>query len=198
LALVENYLGYASARRRWDWVAYDTLLTALQGEYGGSDPSDAYRRYVTAGLKQPIASPFDGAWQGLVVGCPEFLREVKSRVTTSPERVRDPLISPQRLAPLDRQAVYDIVLKYYGRPAEALSQSGTRDRMRAVAAYLARRWSDVTLAELARDLGLSRPDSVPNLTRRVQREWPSSSQLRADLKTIEDLLRTVRETKNKV
>ena len=56
-----SYPGYASARRRLDWVAYDTLLAALQGEYGGSDPSDAYRHYVTAGLRQPIASPLEGA-----------------------------------------------------------------------------------------------------------------------------------------
>ena len=193
-----TYPGYASKRRRLDWVAYDTLLAALQGEYGGSDPADAYRRDVTAGLEQPMASPLAGAWQGLVVGSSEFLREIKSRVSGSPQPPRDPLISPQRMAPLDRRAVYEIVLQYYGRPGEALSRSGSRDRMRAVAAYLARRWSDVTLAELARDLGLSRPDSVPNLTRRVERELVSSTGLRTELKAIENLLQAERETKNKV
>ena len=81
--------------------------------------------------------------------------------------------------------------------APALSQSGARDWTRAVAAYLARRWSDVTLTELARDLKLSRPDSVPNLTRRVERGRESSSGLRTDLHAIEDLLRTERETTNK-
>ena len=73
-----------------------------------------------------------------------------------------------------------------------------RDWTRPVTAYLARRWSDVTLAELAQDLGLSRPDSVPNLTRRVERERESSTQLQADIHAIEDLLRVAKETKNKV
>ena len=189
-----SYPGYASARRRLDWVAYDALLAALQGEFGGSDPSGAYRRYVTAGLKDPVASPFDAAWQGLVLGSEQFLRDVKSRLTTSV----DPLISRKRLAPLDRQAVYATVHRYYERPAEALVLRGARDWTRAVSAYLARRWSDATLGEFARDLGLSRPDSVPNLTQRVERERESSTQLQADLHAIEDLLRGVRETKNKV
>jgi hypothetical protein len=79
-----------------------------------------------------------------------------------------------------------------------LGRCGSRDGTRAVAAYLARRWSDVTLGERARDLGLSRADSVPNLTRRVERERASSSRLRTDLNAIEDLLRMERETKNKV
>ena len=193
-----SYPGYASARRRVDWVAYDTLLAALQGEYGGTDLSGTYRRYVTAGLKNPVASPFDSAWQELVLGSAEFLRDVKARLTASPIPARERLISLQRLAPLDRQTVYATVLNYYERPAEALGWRGTRDWTRAVTAYLARRWSDVTLAELARDLGLSRPDSVPNLTRRVERERQSSARLQADLQAIEDLLRLAKETKNKV
>jgi len=63
-----------------------------------------------------------------------------------------------------------------------------------VAAYLARRCTDATLRDVAADLGLSRADSVPNLTRRVERELPSSTTLRADLRAIEDLLE---KTKNK-
>jgi putative transposase len=183
-----SYPGYSSMRRRLDWVAYDALLAALQGEYGGSDPSGAYRRYVTVGLKEPVASPFDAAWQGLVVGSPEFLRDVKSRLTATPTTSRAALIAPQRLAPLDRQTVYAIVLRYYDRPAESLETCGSRDWTRAVTAYLARRWSDATLVELARDLGLSRPDCVPNLTRRVERGRGTSAQLQADLHAIEDLL----------
>ena len=191
-----SYPGYASARRRLDWVAYDTLRAALQGEYGGSDPSAADRRSVTAGLKGPVASPFDSAWQGLVLGSQEFLGDVKSRLRSSPTPARDPLISPQRLAPLDRQVVYETVLSYSQRPGEDLGRCGSRDRTRAVAAYLARRWRDVTVGELARDLGWSRAESVPNRTRRVERERESSSGLRTDLNAIEDLLRMARETKN--
>jgi hypothetical protein len=178
-----------------DWVAYDTLLTALQAEYGGTDPSGTYRRYVTAGLSEPVVSPFSSAWQGLVVGSEEFLGQVKSRLS----ELRSPseAISPKRLAGLDRKTVYEAVLRYYGRPDEALGRRGDRDWTRAVAAYLARRCTDAALREVAVDLGLSRADSVPNLTRRVERELPTSAMRRADLRAIEDLLHVEAKTKNK-
>ncbi len=59
-----SYRGYDSRRRRLDWVAYETLLAAMQGDFGGTDPASTYRRFVTAGLAEPIASPFSSAWQG--------------------------------------------------------------------------------------------------------------------------------------
>jgi len=191
-----SYPGYLSRRRRVDWVAYDALLAALQGEYGGTDPSGDYRRYVTAGLKEPVISPFESAWQGLVIGSQKFQREVKAILTAS--RPEGPVISPKRLAPLDKQTVYETVLRYYQRPSDTLGRRGDRTWCRAVAAYLARRWTDAKLRELAVDLGLSRPDSVPNLTRRIERMLESSAALRADLRTIEDLFRDGAKTKNKV
>jgi chromosomal replication initiation ATPase DnaA len=106
------------------------------------------------------------------------------------------VISPKRLAPLDRQTVYQTVLSYYQRPSDTLTRRGDRAWCRAVAAYLARRWTDATLRELAKDLGLSRPDSVPNLTRRIEHELGRSTALQADLRTIEDLLREQAKTKN--
>ena len=84
-----------------------------------------------------------------------------------------------------------------GRPVDILGRRGDRDWSRAVAAYLARRWTDAPLREIAPQLGLSRADSVPNLTRRVERELPRSAALRADLRAIEDRLRPGPKTKNK-
>jgi hypothetical protein len=84
-----------------------------------------------------------------------------------------------------------------GRPVDILGRRGDRDWSRAVAAYLARRWTDAPLREIAPELGLSRADSVPNLTRRVERELPRSAALRADLRAIEDRLRPGPKTKNK-
>ena len=190
-----SYRGYDSKRRRLDWVAYDTLLTALQAEYGGVDPSGAYRRYVTAGLAEPVVSPFKAAWQGLVIGGEEFRGQIKSWLAAAGSSSET--MSPKHLAGFDRKTVYKAVLKHYQRPNEALARSGDRDWARAMAAYLARRFTDASLRELAADLGLSRADSVPNLTRRVERALPTSSALRADLRAIEKLLRTESKTKNK-
>jgi putative transposase len=52
-----SYPGYARPRRRRDWVWYDEFLSAWDGAWGGRDPASSYRRFVTAGVKQPPPSP---------------------------------------------------------------------------------------------------------------------------------------------
>ena len=49
---------YVRARRRYPWVAHEALLAAWQGENGGADPAAAYRRFVSAGVRQAPESPF--------------------------------------------------------------------------------------------------------------------------------------------
>ena len=102
---------------------------------------------------------------------------------------------PRRLAGLDRAAVYDAVLRQHGRSADALMRRGARDPCRGLAAYLARRSTDATLREVAKGLGLSRPDSVPNLTRRIEKALATSPGLRDDLRAIEESLRASEKTK---
>jgi REP element-mobilizing transposase RayT len=181
-----SYAGHDSRRRRLDWIAYDTLLSAVPSEFGGMDPASAYRRYVTSSLSEPVASPLGSAWRGLVVGSEPFVRQVKARLAASPSTAHG--IPPKQLSLLDRQQVYEAVLEHYGRPPEALSQRGARDRCRGVAAYLARRLTGTTLRELANDLGLSRPDSVPNLTRRIDRDLRDIRALAKDIRAIEKAL----------
>ena len=55
---------------------------------------------------------------------------------------------------------------------------------RAVAAWLCRRHREATLGELAEWLGLSRADSVPNLTRRFQARLKAHPQLLNDVEGI--------------
>jgi chromosomal replication initiation ATPase DnaA len=108
-----------------------------------------------------------------VIGSEEFVGQVKTRLTGSNSATG--AISPRRLAGLDRKTIYKAVLSYHERPDEALGKRGDRDWPRAVAAYLARQFTDASLKELAADLGLTRTDSVPNLTRRVERELPATA-----------------------
>ena len=56
-----SYPGYADRRRRLEWVGHDELLKCWAGEFGGSDPAAAYRRYVTAGLTVPPPCPWSSA-----------------------------------------------------------------------------------------------------------------------------------------
>jgi hypothetical protein len=49
--------------------------------------------------------------------------------------------------------------------------------------------SDSTLAELAERFGLSRPDSVPNLTRRIDAHWKRPGPITESIHEILDSLR---------
>ena len=68
--------------------------------------------------------------------------------------------------------------------ATALSRRHDPHLARAVAAWLCRRHTEASLRELAEWLGLSRADSVPNLTRRLVARLRASPRLAGDLAEI--------------
>ena len=78
----------------------------------------------------------------------------------------------------------------------ALAHRGDPHIARAVAAWLCRRHSEDPFRELAPRLGLSRADSVPNLTRRMDARLQARSQRADELQQI--MARIEPETKNQV
>jgi len=97
---------------------------------------------------------------------------------------------------VDVESVFVAATDYFDVALAILSLRGDAHIARAVAAWLARPLTTATLRELAGPLGLGRPESVSNLTRRVDRDMAKSSQLGKDLRTLE--LQIARKTKNKV
>jgi hypothetical protein len=81
--------------------------------------------------------------------------------------------------PLSR--ITEVVCAFYQVEPTELSQRGSRHPARAGLVYLGRRLALATNAELATVLGLSRAESVPNLTRRFN-DWLST-----DAKTCKQL-----------
>jgi hypothetical protein len=73
--------------------------------------------------------------------------------------------------------IFAAVTSFYGLDDAALSRRHDPDVDRAVAAWLCRRHTEASLRELAAELGLSRPDSVPNLTRRIETRLKASPEL---------------------
>ena len=59
--------GYFRRRDRLEWVAYESLLSAWAGEFGGTEPEASYRRFVSAGAGQS-ASCRRGPRRGMA-GC---------------------------------------------------------------------------------------------------------------------------------
>ena len=188
-----SYPGYADKRKRLSWVAYDVLLDAWRGGSGGSHPAAAYRRYVQQGLKTPPENPFQKAAHGWLLGGQGFVDTV-GKAMKSP-RFADEVPRARALGSVDMESVFAAVAHHYQVDPEIFSMRGDGHLARAVAAWLARRLTNATLRELSVPLGLGRPESVSNLTRRVDRDLAKNTKLQKELHAIE--LRILRKTKNK-
>jgi REP element-mobilizing transposase RayT len=181
-----SYPGYARAPRRRDWVAYDDLLAAWDGACGGPDPGEAYRRFVTAGLADPPPSPVSGARRGWILGSESFVEDLRRVVGNAPPRERRS--ETRGLLSLDLGRVCQVVSSSYGVEASELSRRGSRHPARAALAYLARRYTSATNGALVPVLGVSRAESVPNLTRRFATWLQVDASAREHLGRMEQML----------
>jgi len=200
-----SYPGYARQRDRVEWVDYDGLLSAWQGEAGGTDPARAYRRFVEAGMKCPPEHPFRSAAFGWILGCDEFVDRLRHRVTG---KTALPAVPQQRqLVSCTVEQVLEGVAEFYGvsRASFTVRRGATA---RAVAAWLARRMTTATSRELAAEFGLSHGGSVSNLTRKVEQQRMESPEFRRQLQRLQERVADVtcaelnrtaagRKTKNK-
>ena len=181
-----SYPGYAEPSRRLPWVDYDRVLEARRGEFGGDDPAMSYRRFVEAGLADPPPSPFREAFDGWALGSRRFVERLMSLV--GPQTSDPPRPEAGRLSGLDLDRVLAAVVEFYGLEPGSLGRRGDGHVARAVAAWLARRHTEATLRELAPRLGLSRADSVPNLTRKLEARLRDAPALADDLRRISQIL----------
>jgi putative transposase len=181
-----SYPGYAHCARRLEWLAYDDLLASWTGALGGSDPAGAYRRYVTRGLSDPPESPWKDAYHGWVLGSGAFIERVKAMVRGELPRERRRESRLMLSVPLSR--IIEVVCAFYEIEPTELRLRGSRHPARAGLVYLARSHSLATNAELAAVLGLSRAESVPNLTRRFSDWLSTDAKIRKQLRDLEELL----------
>ncbi len=132
------------------------------------------------------ANPFQSAAHGWLLGSEKFIERM--RALLSEPRNRDEVPAARRLASLDAATVLAAVARYYGVGQDRFQVCRSGQLGRDVAAWLARRLSSATLRELAPAFGLSHPDSLNNLVRRVDRALAESSRLRRDIEMIQRIL----------
>jgi putative transposase len=181
-----SYPGYADGGGRLEWVAYDELLASWGGAFGGADPGDHYRRFVTAGLVEAPACPWSEAHHGWALGSAEFAARLRDMVRASPPR--EPRRESRLIRGLELSRVCEAVCRTYQVGPTVLQRRGGRDEARAALAYVARLHTEATNAELAAVLGVTRADSVPNLTRRFARWLREREEVRERLRRLEDQL----------
>jgi REP element-mobilizing transposase RayT len=177
-----SYPGYRDPRRAQDSVAHDQLLQAWQGGWGGEDARAAYVRFVEAGIENPPPPPFGQAIGGWILGSDGFVARLRKLLRASPSKA--PVAEARQLASLDPKRVLAAVADFYDVEPALLAKRHDPHMARAVAAWLCRRHTEATLAALAEWLGLSRADSVPNLTRRFQARLKSQPELLDDIEEI--------------
>ena len=174
-----SYAGYRDPRRAQPWVAHDAMLTAWQGDQGGRDARAAYIHFVEAGLTGPAPSPFREAVGGWILGSERFVARLRS--LAGPIRSNPSAPEARQLAGLDPKRILAAVAEFYGLDSSALSRRRDPHLARPVAAWLCRRHTEAPLWQLADWLGLSRADSVPNLTRRLKGRLKATPELSHDL-----------------
>jgi len=181
-----SYPGYCRKSARVDWIEYESVLAAWQGEMGGKDSGLAYRRFVESGLETPPSNPLDNALEGWLLGSDTFLKKVK-KLMTKPQHI-DQTPKARRLTSLDANEVITAVAAYFKASPESYQSKRSTAPGRDLAAYLAHRRTTATLRELATAFGLSHPDSVSNLIRRAQNTISGSKSKKEDLERIDELL----------
>jgi len=188
-----SYPGYADRRRQVDYVAYQPVWDAWQGESGGSGPVRAYRKFVEAGVDQPPANPHLAAWEGWLLGSEKFLKSIK-RKFKSPQHT-DQVRQARRPGWMEFQVLIRAVAEHYGVDVDAYRQRRSTAEGRDLAAYLAHRHTTATLRDLAAPFGLNHPDSVSNLIRRAGEHLAQSPR---DRSLAARIVETAAKTENRV
>ena len=178
-----SYAGYADRRRRLSWVRYDELHRYWTGRNGGADPHVAYRKYVREGLAEPHDVVKDRL-RGWVYGGESFLRRVIELGEGSEQKRHRS--SSRRVRSVDPGEVILAVAKSHGVGAADYAAFRSSAPGRDMAAWLCRRWTGATLAELGGWFGLEGEGSVSGLVRRASRRYQQSQSWRQLAAKIED------------
>ena len=178
-----SYPGYAYRSRRLGWVANEQLLAAWAGEFGRSDAEASYRRFVAAGISNPPQAPWTQARHHWILGSERFVDRL--RILIQGRARRDLRREERALLGVELERVVQTVCRHYGVDRSELARRGSRSPARAALAFLARKYTEATLADLVPVLGVSRPESVPNLTRRFSIWLESQNDARRDLKRLQ-------------
>jgi REP element-mobilizing transposase RayT len=161
-----SFSGYQRARCMLDWITYEDVLREFSRD--ALSARRAYGRFVAAGLRERLKSPFARARAGLLVGSETFVARVRKLLDDKPDSPELPQLRKLRPRP-SPEAIISVVCDHFGVDQSAWTP-GKRvdDASRSMAAYLARRRFGYAAGEIARALGYRSHGSVNTAVRRVE------------------------------
>ena len=116
------------------------------------------------GINRAPAGSLGRCTPRLDLGSAAFSETLRQHVGKSPPRERRR--EAREAIEIDLERLCQVISASYGVEPSALKRRGSRHPARTALAYLARRYTATTNAGLVSVLGVSRAESVPNLTRR--------------------------------
>jgi len=167
-----------------DWIDYDQHHQYWASRNGG-DPASAYRQFVKVGL-DASADPTLDRLKDRVYGGEELLRQMLQLANDdeTSKDVRRDIRKPTRSI---ETVIAATANEYKVDPSD---YAGFRRRAggRDIAAYLCRRYTTATLAELSEYFGLSHRDSSGDSVRRAKRPRLESVKINDRITRIEKSL----------
>ena len=186
-----SYPGYRWKNRRVEWIAYDAVYRAWQGERGGRHAEAAYRRFVDEGVNKPAQNPLASAIDGWLIGSPQFAQRIQ-KMMESP-KYADEVPAARRLNSLLLPEVLEQTADYFDVEVASFARKHSKQQSRDVAAWLARRLTTATLRELTDPFGLGHPDSVRSLLNRAAAAMDRSAKFR---KEVNELRQKIQHKRN--
>ncbi|MGB7346670.1 MAG: hypothetical protein WBD20_20780 [Pirellulaceae bacterium] len=187
-----SYAGYARKGSRVDWIDYDEHHRYWSGRNGGSDAASAYRKFVRSGMNNPQSAKVDRL-KDWVYGGEDFLKRMLALASGEDEQTHRRLARQTSMVTVEQ--VVSITAEHYGVSSEDYrsfrSQAGGRD----VAAYLCRKYTTATLAELSEQFGLAHRDSSSDMVKRAKKRVAANASIRKRVKQIETKLGLKPETR---
>ena len=188
-----SYRGYARKSHRENWIAYDEHHRYWRGRHGGRDPAAAYRKFVKEGLVDPVDSRVDRL-KHWVYGGEDFLKRMLQLAAGEDESKHRRQVRRTKIIEVDD--VLTATASEYGVSAAAYAGFRSAAGGRDVAAYLCRRYTAATLAELSKRFGLGHPDSSSDMAKRAKKSIESNPAIRKRVKRIEKSLGLKPETRD--
>lgn len=163
-----SYGGYHRPSRRLPWVTYARVLKEFGRNVG--EAVRRYRRFVAAGLSEPLDSPLDQVVHGALLGGDQFVARMQSLLESRPADRAVPQL--RRLRPQPTLArIRTAVAEHFGADVSTWRHGRRDDTVaRSVAAWLARCRFGYSATAVARALGYSGPGSVGQAVRRIEQE----------------------------
>lgn len=165
-----SYPGYVRAGRALDWVCYDQVLGEFDRDLATA--RRAYGRFVRAGMRERLLSPFRTAVGGLLLGSDRFVGKMRGLLADRPSDAALPQL--ERLRP--RPSIEEIiaaVTSHFGRDTADWQPRRRADHAgRAVAAWLMRRRFGYSARQTADALGYRGHGSVASAVARIDTAAP--------------------------